>query len=285
MLRNNLKTENPDLGENELNAQVGRMLQDADARTIDVLRRRMETLGIKKPVMQTDGHHDFTIQLSDLTEGIRELVEDVIRHQGVLEFKLVHAQNDELVDTLLTSGRLPEGYALSDDGRGFVRIPDWTDFLKDPDYHHRLSLFEVPDPSYTFMLDRKQNASGQIVYRAVFVNRKAELTGAAVARATVERDRRSDDTHIALSFDAEGAKAFARLTQAYAPRGSQNSDSDEGRQLAIVMDGILYSAPVIRTEILNGQAIIAGFLPNAGTIVCAILNAGALPVPLRILER
>ncbi|NCB16863.1 MAG: hypothetical protein EOM65_11900, partial [Synergistales bacterium] len=58
--------------------------------------------------------------------------------------------------------------------------------VKDPDYARRLSLFEVPDPRYAFMLERVQNPNATVSYRPVYVLRKAEMTGDALTSAAVE---------------------------------------------------------------------------------------------------
>jgi SecD/SecF fusion protein len=92
--------------------------------------------------------------------------------------------------------------------------------------------------------------------------------------------------HVSLVFNAKGAADFARLTKAYAPRGSRNKDSDVGRRLAIVLDDTLYSAPVLKTEIPDGRAVIEGnFTWSEAAVLRNILNAGSLPAPMKILEK
>ena len=60
-----------------------------------------------------------------------------------------------------------------------------------------------------------------------------------------------------ISFDAKGAKKFGMVTTDYGPMGPRNN-AQVGRQLAIIMDGTLYSAPVIREPIHGGRAEISG---------------------------
>jgi len=285
-LRNSIKAGDAELNEVELQNQVNNILRDADARAIEVIRNRVDSLGVNEPVIQGGKDHRITVQLPGISAEQRDAAEKSIQSAAFLEFKLVHKQNEQLVDKLLSSGRLPEGYVSSEDGRGYKRATNYNDVIKDPEYANRLSLFEVPDPRYAFMLERDQNANGQVTFRPVFVLRKAEMTGEALSSSSVEVDSMTGRVHVSLTFNAKGTAEFAKLTKAYSPRGSRNKDSDVGRQLAIVLDDTLYSAPVLKTEIPNGRAIIEGsFSWPEAALLRNILNAGSLPAPMKILEK
>ncbi|NLC82785.1 MAG: protein translocase subunit SecD [Lentisphaerae bacterium] len=282
----NVKAGNPELTDVEVQNQINTILKDADARAIEVIRNRIDGLGVNEPVIQGGKNHRIVVQLPGANAEQRDAAEKSVQSAAFLEFKLVHKQNDQLVDKVLTSGRLPEGFVSSDDGRGYKRAANYNELVKDPDYARRLSLFEVPDPRYAFMLEREQGADGQVSYRPVYVLRKAELTGDALSSASVEIEPMTGRVHVSLVFNAKGAADFARLTKAYSPRGSRNKDSDEGRRLAIVLDDTLYSAPVLKTEIPNGRAVIEGnFKWSEAAVLRNILNAGSLPAPMKILEK
>ncbi len=285
-LRNNLKAEDTQLSETEVQNRVNNILKDADARAIEVIRNRIDTLGVNEPVIQGGKNHRITIQLPGISPDQREAAEKSIQSAAFLEFKLVHKMNDQLVDKVIASGRVPEGYTMAEDGRSYKRVANYNQLVKDPDYARRLSLFEVPDPRYAFMLERTQAANGVVSYRPVFVLRKAEMTGEALSSASVEIDSMTGGVHVSLVFNAKGAAEFARLTKAFAPHGSRNKDSEVGRQLAIILDDTLYSAPVIKTEIPNGRAVIEGsFSWSEAAVLRNILNAGSLPAPMKILEK
>ena len=285
-LRNNIRSEDSELKDNEIDSKVALILKDADARAIEVIRNRIDGLGVNEPVIQGGKDHRITVQLPGISAEQRDAAEKSIQSAAFLEFKLVHKQNEQLVDKLLSSGRLPEGYVASEDGRGYKRAPNYNDVIKDPEYANRLSLFEVPDPRYAFMLERDQNANGQISFRPVFVLRKAEMTGEALSSSSVEVDTMTGRVHVSLTFNAKGTAEFAKLTKSYSPRGSRNKDSDVGRQLAIVLDDTLYSAPVLKTEIPNGRAIIEGnFSWPEAALLRNLLNAGSLPAPMKVLEK
>lgn len=78
---------------------------------------------------------------------------------------------------------------------------------------------------------------------------------------------------VSLQFDAEGAKLFAELTK-----------RDIGKQIAILLDGQIISAPTVQAEIPNGQAVITGnyTLAEAKALVSR-LNEGALPAPITLI--
>ena len=287
-LRNSIRAGDSELTETEIQNQVNNRLRDADARAIEVIRNRIDGLGISEPVIQGGKNHRITVQLPGATAVQRDAAEKSILSAAFLEFKLVHKLNDQLVDKLFASGRVPEGYAMGDDGRSYKRVDkeEYAKLTRDPEYAHRLSLFEVPDPRYAFMLERAQNANSQVTFKPVFVLRKAEMTGEALDGAEVEVDTMTGRVHVSLRFNAKGTAEFAKLTKEYAPRGSRNKDSDVGRQLAIVLDDTLYSAPVIKTEIPNGRAVIEGsFSRSEANLLRNILKAGSLPAPMKILEK
>ena len=285
-LRSNIKAGDTELTDTEVQNQVNNILKDADARAIEVMRNRIDMLGVNEPVIQGAKNHRIIVQLPGISAEQREAAEKSIQSAAFLEFKLVHKQNDQLVDKLFSSGRLPPGYVTGDDGRSFKRAPNYTELVKDPEFANRLSLFEVPDPRYAFMLERYQDAKGLVSFRPVYVLRKAEMTGSGLSSASVEVDSMTGRVHVSLTFNAKGTAEFAKLTKAYSPHGSRNKDSEVGRQLAIVLDDTLYSAPVLKCEIPNGRAVIEGsFSWSEAAVLRNILNAGSLPAPMKILEK
>jgi protein-export membrane protein SecD len=79
---------------------------------------------------------------------------------------------------------------------------------------------------------------------------------------------------VSFSFDTVGAKRFGEATQ-----------NNVGRPFAIILDGKVISAPVIREPILGGQGVISGdFTVQRANDLALLLRAGALPAPLDIVE-
>ncbi len=114
-----------------------------------------------------------------------------------------------------------------------------------------------------------RNKAGQ----TVVVEDQALMTGDAVADARVDFDQQGQ-VEVSLKLSSLGSQTFARIT-------SENV----GRQLAIILDGIVYSAPVIRDAITGGNASISGgFTIDEARQLKIVLKAGALPAPLEVLE-
>lgn len=102
---------------------------------------------------------------------------------------------------------------------------------------------------------------------------EAPLTGANLVNAKVEFGE-FQFPHVSLTFDGDGAKTFAQLT-----------GSNVGKSMAIVLDGVVQSAPSIRERITGGRAVIEGnFTMENARDLALVLRAGALPAPVRIAE-
>jgi preprotein translocase subunit SecD len=101
------------------------------------------------------------------------------------------------------------------------------------------------------------------------------ITGAQLKRSSVQFDQQTGEPVIALEFDPEGTQLFANVTTQHV-----------GERLAIFIDDFPVTAPVIQTPITTGQAYISGdFTLEAAKQLAIQLNAGALPVPIQIVEQ
>jgi preprotein translocase subunit SecD len=133
---------------------------------------------------------------------------------------------------------------------------------------------QVPPGSelvYERRVDKQTKEERRIPY---VLEKKALLTGADVANARVSIDQNTSEPYVSLELTGAGGRLFSDLTSA-----------NVGRRLAIVLDGNVYSAPVIRERIPSGQAQITGnFTSEAATDLAIVLRAGALPAPVQILE-
>lgn len=107
----------------------------------------------------------------------------------------------------------------------------------------------------------------------VIVEDQTLMTGDAVADARVDFDQKGQ-VEVTLKLSSLGQQTFARIT-------SENV----GRSLAIILDGIVYTAPRINEAIPNGSAsITGGFTMDEARQIKVVLKAGALPAPLVVLE-
>ena len=141
----------------------------------------------------------------------------------------------------------------------------------DPERAVREGVPEGDELLYQRRVDRETRQERKIPY---VVQKKTLLTGADLSTARVSIDQNTSEPYVSVEFNAAGAKAFGELTEA-----------NVGRRLAIVLDGNVHSAPVIRERIPSGQAqITGGFTSEEATDLAIVLRAGALPAPVQVLE-
>ncbi|MGH6760076.1 MAG: protein translocase subunit SecD [Phyllobacterium sp.] len=127
---------------------------------------------------------------------------------------------------------------------------------------------DTPPPGVTIMPDSKNPT---ITYP---IEDRVALSGERLTDARAGFDQRTNEPIVSFRFDNVGARQFAEITQ-------QNVN----RPFAIVLDGKVLSAPVIREPITGGSGQISGnFTVEDTVILSALLRAGALPAPLTVIE-
>lgn len=282
----NVRQEKPDATEAEITAAVQKILDGAQDRALEVIRNRVDNLGVSEPIIYPAKGHRIVVQLPGASGTKIAEAEEAIRRAAYLQFRMVHKDNARFVRELLDKRLVPEGYRIEQAGSGTYYAIDES-FPKEnrtPAWRDRLGRFNLPDPSYEFMLD-KQDVEGRTLYQPVFVKRYPELTGEYLEDASVDFGKMGESL-VLLRFDSKGAKKFAQVTADYAPGGARNPNPNEHCQLAIVLDGTLYSAPRINEAIYGGRAQIEGrFSFEEAQFLSNILRAGSLPAPVRVVEK
>ena len=110
--------------------------------------------------------------------------------------------------------------------------------------------------------------------RMYLVEKRVRVSGESLVDAQPSFDQRTNEPIVSFRFDSAGGRRFGDITQ-----------QNVGRLLAIVLDGKVISAPVIREPILGGNGQISGsFTVQGAQDLALLLRAGALPAPLVILE-
>ena len=106
------------------------------------------------------------------------------------------------------------------------------------------------------------------------VSKRIILSGDNLLDAQPRMNNESNETVVSFTLDRVGAKRFGKATS-----------TGIGKQLAIVLDGKIISAPVIRDTIASGSGQISGgFTFQSATDLALLLRSGALPAPLNIIE-
>ena len=200
------------------------MQQDALARSIEIVRRRIDALGTKEPSIQSQGGKYILVQLPgvDNPERIKELIGQTAK----MSFHLV---NESVSMEQMQSGRAPAG----------------TEFLP---------YMDSPES-------------------VVPVYSRVEVSGESLKDSQADFDQNNMPV-VSTVFDASGARRFAKLTTEHV-----------NERFAIVLDGKVLSAPVIREPIPGGRGQISGgFSLQGAKDLAVLLRSGALPAPLTVIE-
>ncbi|MDM7916989.1 MAG: protein translocase subunit SecD [Candidatus Eisenbacteria bacterium] len=274
-------------------------VSEAVDRAMEVLRNRIDQFGVAEPIIQKQGEDRILVQLPGLLDKDRAV--QLIGQTAVLEFKLVKqpaearqaierlnrslaGRSDALPDSLLpdsTQAANPLTDLLWDYpnlAQGGAEILE-EDFPKVQALLANVDLDQVlpRDASIGFSSDPEQFEQGRTGRILFVMNRRPEMTGEAISTAVMKfglDPRNPNAPGVSMTMTNKGASTFRKVTGA-----------NIGRQLAIVLDNKVASAPVIQDRIPTGQAQITGRFSDAEAKDLAIvLRAGALPAPVRIVE-
>jgi preprotein translocase subunit SecD len=169
---------------------------------------------------------------------------------------------------------------LRDIGRDVVAVPI-SNFTAVNNIIHRKEVQELIPKNVEFLWsnDPQLGPGGQRYYYLYLVKSTAELTGAAIDNAKVDigsgyNPGMAGKPYVSLTLNRQGTRIFSEVTGA-----------NIGKQLSIVLDGKIHSAPVIKSKIPSGQAEITGnFTMEEAKDLSIVLRAGALPAPVHVIE-
>jgi len=232
---------------------------------LQTLRDRIDETGVKEPVIVLKGGNRITVQLPGM-DNVEEAVK-AIGTTAVLEFRLLDPEVDPAaVDRALLEAEkalTPEQYAddkvLSDWMVDSGRIPK-TDRL----------MFEYAQQT------GPDHKAGRVRTEPLVVKDEVILTGDDVNNASVSMNQ-FNQPYTALEFKPRGGQVFEDVT-------AQNV----GRRFAIILDGEVRSAPVIRERIGGGRASIEMGTQDYesamrdASLLSLVLRTGALPAPVTI---
>jgi SecD/SecF fusion protein len=155
-----------------------------------------------------------------------------------------------------------------------ITKPAFLEFRLVHENSRDLTAQGLTEPGYELLKEKRVRPDGREEVYAYLVKRKPEvLTGKHVTRAGVYLQPITGQPGISFELNADGAGLFAKITR-----------ENVGRQLAIVLDGDLCSAPVINGEIPLGRGEISGsFTPQEAFNLANVLE-NPLEAPLRLIE-
>lgn len=195
-------------------------LDSALQQSLEIIRQRVDQVGVAEPSIQRVGSDRIVVQLPGLQDPAQ--LRQLLGSTAKMSFHMVADANPN-----------------------------------DP-----------PPPGVTIMPDSKNPA---IKYP---IEDQVALSGERLTDARAGFDPRTNEPIVSFRFDSLGARQFADITT-----------KNVNRPFAIVLDGKVLSAPVIREPITGGSGQISGSFTVQDTVVLsALLRAGALPAPLTVIE-
>ena len=145
------------------------------------------------------------------------------------------------------------------------------------DDEHDASQFEAGErlPRGTEILEqeKKDRDTGVVTRTPILVKKKTLMTGDTITKAEVKIDNQYGRPIVSIQFNSTGAAMFERITGA-----------NVQKRLAIVLDGVVKSAPVIKEKIGGGSCIIEGSFTDAEAHDLVIVLRTALPAPVKAIE-
>jgi preprotein translocase subunit SecD len=223
-------------------------VNDAMGRAIEILRNRIDQFGVAEPLIAKQGDRWIVVQIPGIKDSSR--AKSLLQSTALLEFRMV-CQTEKCTEAVQKIYELGESPFEKDKGTERMVISAKAQTL-------------LPEKTE---LARGRDDTFYVLHAAV------PVTGSELDSARVETGG-NGLPNVAFKFKPEGAKAFGDLTTA-----------NVGKNLAIVLDGVVQSAPVIRGPIRGGSGIIEGtFSMEEARQLAIVLRAGALPAPLNIIE-
>ncbi len=227
--------------------EMKRIKDNATEQALETIRNRIDEFGVAEPVIQRQGENEMVVQLPGVKDPKRAI--ELIGKTAQLEFKLVDEKSPLAAE-----------------------IPDTIAVGEEEEFFKKFSGKIAPEDEILFQ--KIVRDTGEIYKRPILLKKETLMTGELLSEARVAIDQSYNEPYVSIRFNSEGAKLFEDITGKHIKE-----------RLAIILDGNVYSAPVIQDRIAGGDAQITGrFLLEEAKDLAIVLRAGALPAPVKMLQ-
>ena len=239
------------------NAEVEAYLAEANATLAELLADTEEAV----------------VEETSATEGDSLLEAELQQAENEVANEAAYRKQNPLFSILQPSGA--RGYACI----GYANYADTAQVNK---YISMAQARGIFPPEFRAMWSVKPSqafAGNENIYELVAIKAasrdgKAPLDGGVVTDARVSYGNTGGNPSVSMSMNAEGANVWARLTK-----------DNIGKQVAIVLDGMVYSYPTVNSEISGGSSEISGnFTLEEAEDLANVLKSGKLPAPATIIQ-
>ena len=248
--------------------RVRDLKEQAIKQSIEVIRNRIDEFGVSEPLISAQGEDRILVQLPGIEDSKR--AKELIQKTARLELAIVNTEYPpEKLMPLIESAEKAGSYSMQDQSmtyREYVRKinSDLKDKLPE---NSRLVFEKAPSA-----LNMK---AGKIPY---LVDMNQSIQGGLLEDASVAYEQDTNNPVVSFRFQPEGRKLFSSLT-----------GKSIGKQLAVILDNVLKSAPTVQSRISDRGQISLGTgnyeeTLNEAAMIATSLRAGALPAHLQQLE-
>lgn len=216
-----------------------------------IVAQRVNALGVAEPIVQTQGDRRIVVELPGVSDPQQAVA--TIRSTALLQFVPIPAGSFPPLAGSQVNVICPDTTRIN---CGRTGTPTEV-----------VAAAVTPVQAAPVLTD-----STNLTETASVPSFNALMTGAALQEAVVTRDPQNGGWVIQFTLKPEGTALFAEYTTRHV-----------GESLAIVLDGVVLSAPVVNSPITEGSGIISGGFTQQGANQLALqLRYGSLPVPLRV---
>jgi len=240
------------------------------SQSIEVIRNRIDEFGVSEPVIASQGTDRVVVELP----GVKEIdrAKDLIGRTAKLEFKMVD-------DKTMSAAELSKLIADIEKEKN-ISFKEGDKFSQYVAQMNEAAQGKIP-AGEEIAFERSEGIPGQALVRVPYLLfSKSEVTGDDLQDASVQVDPENQRPNVSFTLNPHGATLFDKLTA-----------DNIGKRLAIVLDNIVHSAPVIQSRIGGGRGQITlgrgdgDDLMKQAKDLAIVLRAGALPAQLEFLEQ
>jgi len=248
--------------------QDAKLREQAMARTQKVFEDRLEQFGLLKSglsrlffwtpgaTLTPQGGDRILVRITGAKDPQRAI--NLIGEPAQLEFKMLDSSwgnVDALIDQALKEGKLKAGEERNREAL------------------NRALADKIPAEDEIYIERKANRDTGRVEYVPLLIKKKVMLSGDIVKDAS-RRINEFGEAEVNLEFKPQAAQDFARIT-----------GENLKKRLAIVLDGVVYSAPVIQERIPGGKAKISGyFSKEEAQDLAIVLRTGSLPAPVKVVS-
>jgi preprotein translocase subunit SecD len=242
------------------------------SQSIEVIRNRIDEFGVSEPAITSQGTDRIVVELPGVKEVDR--AKDLIGRTAKLEFKMVD-------DRSMTMGQI-QSIVNDIEKTNNLSFKEGKD-QKFSEYVQKINeLAKSKIPADDIISFERRTIPGQpgTVRIPYLLHSRSEIVGDDLQDANVTLNQEKGTPEVAFSLNPHGATVFEKVTK-----------ESVGHAMAIVLDNIVYSAPVINGPIPGGHGVITLGRSNGDEIMkeakdlAIVLRAGALPAQLDFLEQ